>query len=133
MRINGPLPVQPQRAVRRTAAAPTAQFAALIGGAGESAAPMPALLVGNLLAVDADTDAAQGRSRGIERATDMLQDLDGLRRDLLAGGISRGRLDRLAAGLALARPAADAGLAAVLDAIELRVAVELAKHDPQRL
>ncbi len=89
----------------------------------------PATLVGGLFAVDVEQDAAQGRSRGLAHGHAMLDELDGVRLALLQGNLSRDRLERLAGRLRDTVRPADPALAQVIDDIELRVAVELAKYD----
>jgi hypothetical protein len=71
-------------------------------------------------------------TRGMVRrhAEDLLNELDELRHGLLVGALSRSQLMRLK-GLVTARRASidDPRLAEILDEIELRAAVELAKYE----
>ncbi len=132
MRIDAPLaPSGAQSAVRSQRAA-AGGFSSMVERGLESPRPQgagPAALVGGLFAVDVDHDAASGRSRGLAHGHAMLDALDGVRLALLQGGLTRGRLEQLAARLrATVRPA-DPALARIIDDIELRVAVELAKYD----
>jgi len=81
-----------------------------------------------LLAVQEAESALDRRARARRRATDLLEGLDHIREGLLTGQISPERLDSLAAMVAAQRDEADdPALAALLDEIELRVQVELAK------
>ncbi len=85
-----------------------------------------------LLAVQAagDTDdSPQGRaSRARQRADQQLDALEGLRRGILAGRLTERDLLELARGAAERRSQVDdPRLAEVLDEVELRVQVELAK------
>lgn len=76
---------------------------------------------------DATARAAKGRAR----AEDILDRLEDIRLELLAGGISRERLLHLARMVANRRPQInDPRLAEILDEIDLRAQVELAKLGP---
>lgn len=81
-----------------------------------------------LLAVQ-EADAASDRaSRGKARAEDLLAELDKLKIGLLTGRIDKPGLQRLVALAASQRPSIDdSRLAALLDEIDLRAQVELAK------
>ena len=61
-------------------------------------------------------------------ATSMLDALDGMKADLLIGHISEGRLNQLLALVGEARQRTLPGLDTVLDGVELRARVELAKY-----
>ncbi|MDH3236302.1 MAG: flagellar assembly protein FliX [Alphaproteobacteria bacterium] len=86
--------------------------------------------VNPLIAVQEVADATSGAARAKIQAEAMLDSLDELRMGLLAGRLSRDRLDGL---VRLARksrePNLDSRLSSVLDEIELRAKVELAKLD----
>lgn len=88
-----------------------------------SSAPIDALL-----ALQAAEDPTRGRKKAIRRGRSMLDTLDALKADLLMGRISEGHLNQLMALLGQAREQADPALDGVLDDIELRVRVELAKR-----
>ncbi len=92
--------------------------------AAAQAAPIDALLALQA-AVD---DAGEIRRRAVRRGRSMLDTLDALKADLLAGQLGEARLALLGGLIAEARDDLDPGLAAVLDDIELRVRVELAKR-----
>lgn len=81
-----------------------------------------------LLALQESETAGEGRSRGLKRAADMLDLLEDVRHGILLGAIPKPRLKALAA-LARSRREAeiDPKLAEILDDIELRAEVELAK------
>lgn len=91
-------------------------------------APGAAAGIGALLALQTVEDPLAGRRRTVRRAHGLLDALEEIKLDLLAGHISPGRLDRAAHLLAEARSGADPDLEAVVGDIELRVAVELAKQ-----
>lgn len=88
-------------------------------------------LVSAVLTVQHVGDATDWRSRrrAVRRADALLDDLDRLRRDLLAGEIPPERLSALLERLREREEAPDdPHLAEVVAEIELRVEVELAKH-----
>lgn len=98
------------------------------GAAAEAAAPASA--VGSLLAVQAMSDAPdrEARRRQIERGEVILDKLDSLRIGLLEGRVPEGTLAELARTVRERREdVGDPRLASVLDEIELRAEVELAK------
>ena len=73
-------------------------------------------------------DGHAAKKRAIKRASDMLDTLDGIRLDLLGGEVPAGRLGALLRLVRLQRDQIDdPRLAHVLDEIELRARVELAK------
>jgi len=86
--------------------------------------------VNPLLAVQEVGDATSGATKAKAQAEAMLDRLDELRMALLTGRISRERLDGLVRLARTSRePNLDSRLSAVLDEIELRAKVELAKLD----
>lgn len=93
-------------------------------------APMALAGVEGLLAMQSvDPDAGgQGRKRMVQRAEDILDGLEEVRKGLLLGSIPKEKLTALAKLVRARRDTAgDPRLAAVLDEIELRAEVELAK------
>lgn len=110
-----------------------ARFAeALAGDAGASSAnaAKAATNVENLFVLQEVSDELAGRRRAVERGSSMLDRLEDVRVALLTGSLPRGQLEALRR-LARERiaPSGDPRLAAVLEEIDLRVAVELAKLD----
>jgi len=102
---------------------PPGETAPATGAAGPAA-------VNTMIAVQEVADATSGAARAKAKAEAMLDGLDELRMGMLAGRLSRERLDglvRLAHGAR--EPNLDSRLGAVLDEIELRAKVELAKLD----
>lgn len=83
-----------------------------------------------LLAIQSVGDAMSGKKRAVQRGHSMLDALEDIRLDLLVGGVPRAKLESL---LRLMQNHDDApldgNLRAVLDEIELRAQVELAKLD----
>lgn len=80
-----------------------------------------------ILALQAVDDATSTRRRAVRRGASLLDLLDDMRADLLMGRASPERLDAMMAILAEARERSLPELDGVLDDIELRVRVELAK------
>ena len=114
------------------AAAPPGAFSAYVDAAGARTgvtAAAPLAQVGMIAAMQAAA-ADERRRKATGRGNRLLDLLDGMRHEMLAGELSRSTVSRLAAAVGEARVEADdPGLAEVLDAIELRAAVELAKHE----
>lgn len=134
MRVLGSGPSGAAGLRRSDAPAPGASgFAALLGGREAKAEPAragPAGLaaVGGLLALQAAEQRGEARRRALRRGHALLDRLEELRLALLGGGLPPGTLRELRDGLARRwEPQEEPGLDAVLAAIELRVAVELAK------
>ncbi len=135
MRISGPLPGDPAT-LRRAERRPAGKAEAFRPGApaeqaarpAASAAPARLASLDGLLALQEAPDATAGRSKGLRRGADMLDLLDDIRLGLLSGALPEGRLRHLLAMLrgGPERPE-DTRLAELLDEIELRAAVELAK------
>jgi hypothetical protein len=109
-----------------------------VSGADEAVAPDSVGQVGNVLGVggilaaqSADPDGApdhRERQRRAQRGADILDGLDVLRRGLLAGAIPKDRLQELAHMVREKRErGADPVISRLLDEIELRAEVELAK------
>ena len=91
-----------------------------------SAAPIGP--IDGILAVQEVSTATDERSRGIKRGHDLLDRLDDIRYGLLTGSIPRERLLALRDAVATRRlVASDPRLGAILDEIDLRASVELAK------
>jgi hypothetical protein len=80
-----------------------------------------------ILALQAAEGPLTGKKKAVRRGASLLDSLDDMRTDLLIGRIDPDRLDRMAATLSEVRERSLPGLDALLDDIELRVRVELAK------
>ncbi len=87
----------------------------------------PAAGLDALLALQAVGSSTEGRRKAVRRGRGLLDQLDAIKADLLVGHVDETRLDALATQLAQMREHSEPGLDAVLDDIELRVRVELAK------
>lgn len=80
-----------------------------------------------------DPDGRQKKRRMVQHGEDVLKRLERLRDDLLLGNISAGTMTDLTAMVARSRDQiSDARLNAILDEIELRALVELAKLEKVR-
>jgi len=81
-----------------------------------------------LLALQDVESPTERKRRSVKRASRLLDQLDGLKVALLGGELSAGQIDSLARAVREQRAATDdPQLEAVLDEIETRAAVELAK------
>ncbi|HSZ75444.1 MAG TPA: flagellar assembly protein FliX [Rhizomicrobium sp.] len=90
--------------------------------------PGPLAAVDNILMLQSLDDSTSGRSRAIAHGASLLEMLDDVRDGLLAGGIPRITLNRIANAVSRRHDGfADPKLQGVLDEIELRARVELAK------
>ena len=96
--------------------------------AANAAPAAPTAGIDALLALQGAPDPLQGRRKQVRRGRSLLDALDALKADLLAGRSSEGHLNQLLALIGQARERTEPGLDAVLDDIELRVRVELAKR-----
>ncbi len=90
--------------------------------------PGPIAALDSILTLQGIDDSLDGRSKGLKRGEQLLDMLDQVRDGLLAGGIPRATLNRLASAVGRRQEGfADPQLQGVLDEIELRAHVELAK------
>jgi len=113
-----------------------------IAGAPAAAAPVAVSSVGGvsgvsgieaLLALQDVESATQRKRRSVGRAGRLLDELDGLKIALLGGELDPDQLDRLARAVREQRAATDdPKLEGILDEIETRAAVELAKLETGR-
>jgi len=104
-----------------------------VGEAGETraavvSAPGPISALDSILVLQGLDSSTDGRSRGIAHGEQLLDMLDQVRDGLLAGGVPRTTLNRLANAVTRRHEQFnDPKLQGVLDEIELRAHVELAK------
>ena len=132
MRIDPNRPVKAAAARRgeRTGATGAASFADILSAepAASAGAAAPVGAVGGLLALQEISDETSRRRQAMARGADLLDRLDELRLGLLTGSIGQDKLASLAAMVRSARHSvSDPRLQQVLDEIELRAEVELAK------
>lgn len=111
-----------------SAAAPAA--AAPVAGASGPSSVSGVVGVAALLALQDVESPTERKRRSVKRAGRLLDELDGLKVALLGGELSQAQLDNLARTIREQRAGTDdPKLEAVLDEIETRAAVELAKLD----
>jgi hypothetical protein len=132
MRVDGNRPIRPVATRRddKSGVGAPGSFAEALGAepASAPAAVAPAGGVSALFALQEVPDATARRRRALARASKMLDRLDTLQLGLLEGAIDPASLADLAASARSAREeTGDPALQGVLDEIELRAAVELAK------
>jgi hypothetical protein len=90
--------------------------------------PGPIAAVETILTLQGLDDSTDGRSKGLNHGEQLLDMLDQIRDGLLAGAIPRSTLNRLASAVTRRQESfADPHLQDVLDEIDLRARVELAK------
>lgn len=93
-----------------------------------AAAPVAGMTgIDAILALQAVDGPLEGKKKTIRRGRSLLDTLDAIKADLLIGRVSTDRLDALVGMLGEMRERSLPGLDSVLDDIELRVRVELAK------
>lgn len=121
-------------AVKRKTSASAAASGFSVSEAPESqgtpvvAGPGPIAALDSILMLQGLDDSTQGKSKGLAHGEQLLDLLDSVRDGLLAGGIPRATLNKLAAAVTRRHEVfADPKLQDVLDQIELRAHVELAK------
>jgi hypothetical protein len=122
--------------VRRNERGPTGKsgdFLRHLENAGTSASVNGARPMGGvdaLLALQEVDDSGERRQRSRKRGDDLLDRLDEIRHGLLIGGVPRAALQNLSELVRNRRQdIADPQLQEILDEIELRAAVELAKYE----
>jgi ATP:corrinoid adenosyltransferase len=121
-----------QRA-RRSSAAVSAAFtiedeAEAPKKAQSTSATMPMAGLDSLLQLQMIDDPMQKRKRTVQRGRTMLDLMDSLKIAVLAGRIPKETLHRIARTLRQREPSGDVVLEGIVAEIELRAAVELAKH-----
>lgn len=92
-----------------------------------ASAPAATPTIDSLLALQSVEDPLLARRKAIRRGTALLDALEGIRADLLTGRVGEGRLNGLIALVGTVRERAEPALDSLLDDIELRARVELAK------
>jgi len=105
---------------------------ALADGPPQTAAPAgasPVQSLNALLALQEVDDATEGRKRARRRADDLLDQLEDLKLSIMLGEVPLAQLENLAGLLAQRQGATDdPKLAQIINEIEIRAAVELAKR-----
>ena len=132
----GPTSAQGQRPTRATGGFSLPAASSSSGPSAATSASSVSSLAGvsALMALQGVEDPTERRRRAIRRGNGLLDRLDELKMDMLSGKDGAGALARLAQDLRQERPEgdSDSGLQSVLDQIELRAAVEMAKADASR-
>jgi Class II flagellar assembly regulator len=130
MRVEGNRPIRPTTTRRDDKTAGSGAFAEVLGSE-PAAAPAKASPIGSLgalFALQEVADPTAQRRKAVARATRLLDRLGDLQLGLLDGEIDQESLADLASTARAARDATDdPNLQQILDEIELRAAVELAK------
>ena len=132
---SGPSSAQGTRSARASGgfSVPSAGSGTPTSAATSASAPSGVSNVSALMALQGVEDVTERRRRAIRRGGGLLDRLEELKLALLQGEAGEGALDRLTRTLREERPIdADAGLNSLLDQIDLRAAVELAKADLRR-
>ena len=131
MEIKGPGRIETSAVKRKAPASAGGGFS--VGDTHEAhggivAGPGPIAALDSILMLQGLEDSTDGRSKGLAHGEHLLDLLDSVRDGLLAGGIPRATLNKLAHAVTRRQDAfADPKLQDVLDQIELRAHVELAK------
>ncbi len=94
----------------------------------QTSVPAPALQgVDSLLALQQMDVQVDDRRRAVQHGNKLLDQLDALRMDLLQGKVQQERLERLVGNLSMRVKSGNPGLDKVVEDIELRARIELAK------
>lgn len=134
-KIDGPSPIrtaqQIKRAVKSGGSSGTS-FAKQLDEASDASGTQAlggTSAISGIIGIQEVDDALSQASKGKARATDILDRLEDLRLELLTGGLSREKLTQLARIVSARRAQiTDPRLAEILDEIDLRAQVELAKY-----
>lgn len=138
MKVTGPsgtTPASSQRPVRSSGgfAMPQTAGAAPATASAPTASTSSVADVSALMALQGVETATERRRRAIRRGGTLLDRLDELKIAMLSGEAGEGALERLGRTLREERPQdEDAALTGLLEQIDLRAAVELAKADVRR-
>jgi hypothetical protein len=139
MKVNGPSGPGPAAAPRGPGAAPASGFSLDLAGAADAAPAARSTGVSGvgsldaLIALQEVGGPLERRRKAVRRAGQILDVLDELKLGLLEGGVAPAMLDRLLNAVRLERGQADEPrLHELLDEIETRAAVELAKLEMAR-
>ncbi|HMA14751.1 MAG: flagellar assembly protein FliX [Bacteroidota bacterium] len=131
-RFSGPKTAAARRGGRSAAAGDGGFARALSGGASPAAGPAgagPVHALNPLLALQEVGDSTEGRARARRRADELLDRLEELRLAIALGAVPLGQLESLAQILRQRQERVDdPKLAQIINEIEIRAAVELAKR-----
>ena len=138
MKVTGPSGPSASQGARPARASggfsvPSAGAAAPAGATAAAAGVSGVPGVSALMALQGVEDVTERRRRAIRRGSGLLDRLEELKLALLSGEAGEAALERLGRGLREECPGdADPGLNSLLNQIDLRAAVELAKADLRR-
>ena len=129
MKIGNTAPISSKELKRKSGSVSGAGFAAFMdGGVDAPSGAMPASPLSALAMLNEVEDAVEAPKKVVERGNDILDELEKIRDGLLFGGISVSRLERIKQMLAKKDTIInDPQLAEIMEEIEIRAAVELAK------
>jgi Class II flagellar assembly regulator len=134
MKVQGPSSTQAAVNAGRTRGAAAPGFVLPSDGMGATnsasrmAPPSNLTNIGALLALQTEDDVTERRRRATKRSNTLLDQLDAIRISILGNGVSREQVAALADTLREYRDQVDdPGLNSILDDVELRAEVELAK------
>lgn len=134
--VGGPSATSTSRPAARSSAGfslPGSSSAASTQSANTASSASSVAGVSALMALQGVEDPTEKRRRTIRRASGLLDRLDELKLAMLGGADGASALERLSRNMAEERPEdSDEGLKSVLDQIDLRAAVELAKSEIAR-
>lgn len=140
MKIKGPGRVTTGRVdkTKGKSSADGAAFSKALGStdevqeAGGMTGAAPITQVNSLLSLQEAPTSSDGRSKGLQHAEGLLDHLEAIRHGLLLGSIPRDRLARIVHALGKQREKnLDPGLVQIINDIELRAKIELAKLEYQ--
>lgn len=134
MKVQGPSSTQAALNAKRAGGVVAPGFVLPTGGfdapssAGRVVPPSNLSNISALLSLQNQDDVQERRKRATKRSSTLLDQLDGIRISILGDGVSREQVAALSNTLREYRDQVDdAGLNAILDDVELRAEVELAK------
>jgi hypothetical protein len=134
MKVQGPSSTQAAQNARRAGGVVAPGFVLPSDGLGAASAtgrtapPTSLTNIGALLALQTGDDVTERRRRATQRSNTLLDQLDGIRISILGEGVSREQVSALSKTLKEYREEVDdPNLSAILDDVELRAEVELAK------
>jgi Class II flagellar assembly regulator len=134
MKIQGPSSTTAAANARRSGGLAASGFVLPSDGLGaaanasRTAPPSNLTNIGALLTLQTQDDVGERRKRATRRSSDLLDQLDAIRVAILGPGVTREQVGALSSSLRAYRDQVDdPGLEAILDDVELRAEVELAK------
>ncbi len=133
MRIDGTVNINPLSSRKNTKGKKGSEAVFKPDTTSQSPAAAPNFAMGQssgieaMLALQGVDNNVEGKQRAVRHAHSMLDTLDEIKADFLAGNVGEGRLNRLMAQVTRARQQAEPELISLIDDIDLLAKVELAK------